>query len=169
MVYNKIMLGLLNVVPHLIKGLKGGLGGAVKSVLTSAGVNIDGDNPEKGLKNYIKQATPEQLAAIKAADNNFKLEMEKMGIDLAQIAAEDRKNARAMQVKTRTKLVPFLALFIIMACFSLPSFLFFKDMPTENRDLINNLFYLLVGYAGNVVTFYFGSSDEKNNDLVDRM
>lgn len=163
------MLGLLNVVPHLVKGLKGGLGGAVKGVLTSAGVNLEGDDPEKGLKNYIKQATPEQLAAIKAADNQFKLDMEKMGIDLAQIEAEDRKNARAMQIKTKSKLVPFLALFITMACFSLPSLLFFKDMPTENRDLINNLFYLLVGHASSVVTFYFGSSDEKNKDLVDRM
>ena len=163
------MLGLLNVVPHLVKGIKGGLGGAVKGVLTSAGVNLDGEDPEKGLKNYLKQANPEQLAAIKTADNQFKLDMERMGIDLAEIAAEDRKNARAMQVKTRTKLVPFLALFIIMACFSLAAFLFFKDIPSANRDLINIFFGLLVGYAGNVVTFYFGSSDEKNKDLVDRM
>ena len=165
----EIMLGLLNVVPHLVKGLKGGLGGAVKSVLSSAGVNMDGDNPEKGLKNYIKHATPEQLAAIKVADNQFKLDMERLGIDLAKIAAEDRSNARAMQVNTRSKLVPFLALFIIMACFGLAAFLFFKNIPSANRDLINIFFGLLVGYAGNVVTFYFGSSDEKNKDLVERM
>ena len=39
--------------------------------------------------------------------------------------------------------------------------LFFIDMPRENSNLINTALGFIAGWAGAIVSFYFGSSSDK--------
>lgn len=154
---------LAKIAPNIAKGMAGGLGGAVKSVLRSSGIDIDRDSEEnQALYELVAKADPDTLERIKQADATFKTRMAELDIDLKRIEADDRRDARAMYRKTKDRLVPILAVIILVFSFTLVGSLFFLDFPPTNRDLINIFFGLIVGYAGNVVTFYFGSSDPNN-------
>lgn len=38
--------------------------------------------------------------------------------------------------------------------------LFFFDIPHSNKDLVNILLGAVIGWTGNIVSFYFGSTDK---------
>ena len=40
--------------------------------------------------------------------------------------------------------------------------LFYINIPIENKDLVNILLGAVIGWASNIVSFYFGSSDKSN-------
>lgn len=42
--------------------------------------------------------------------------------------------------------------------------LFYFNIPTENKDLVNILLGAVIGWASNIVSFYFGSSDKSNRE-----
>lgn len=50
---------------------------------------------------------------------------------------------------------------LIFAMFLLVS-LFFFDIPTENKDLVNILLGSVVGWVSAIVSFYFGSNEKKD-------
>lgn len=155
------MLNLLfDMVPNLVNGLSGGLAGAATKAFEDAtGIKLSVDkNPEKEIEKIIAEADPELLLKIKEADQKFKVTMETLNVDVKKLNVENTKDARDMYKITKDKMVPFLAWFILIFAFGLLAALFFIDIPPANRDLINTYFSLIIGYAGCVVTFYFGSS-----------
>lgn len=42
--------------------------------------------------------------------------------------------------------------------------LFYFSIPTENKDLVNILLGAVIGWASNIVSFYFGASDKSNRE-----
>lgn len=42
--------------------------------------------------------------------------------------------------------------------------LFYFNIPMENKDLVNILLGAVIGWASNIVSFYFGSSDKSNRE-----
>lgn len=56
-----------------------------------------------------------------------------------------------------SSVVLLFALFLLVG-------LFFFDIPTENKDLVNILLGSVVGWTGSIVAFYFGSTDRNNKD-----
>ncbi len=56
-----------------------------------------------------------------------------------------------------------LALVVIFATFYLGNVLLTKDVPTENRDIVNVALGMIFGLSSTVVGYYFGSSKSSSD------
>jgi len=83
---------------------------AAASALGLSGKTVD------AVKQAISGATPEQMLALKQADQAFALQMQALGFkqvaDLEALAAGDRKDARAMQVSVRSNVPAQLSVLV---------------------------------------------------------
>lgn len=110
----------------------------------------------------IAGATPEQLLALKQADNEMAVKLQELGFahieDLEKIAADDRANARAREMTLKDRIPAILALFITAGFFSLLALFVFRPLPTASEKVLD----IMVGSLGmawaGVVSYYFGSS-----------
>jgi membrane-bound ClpP family serine protease len=103
-------------------------------------------------------ATPEQLAAVKKIDADFKVQMKELDIDLERIASQDRDSARNMQIHTNDWIPRVLALLITVGFFGILIWMLTKGMPpTGTEALLMMLGALGTAWTG-VVNFYYGSS-----------
>lgn len=58
----------------------------------------------------------------------------------------------------------FLTASIVIFVFILLISLFYFNIPMENKDLVNILLGAIIGWASNIVSFYFGSSDKSDRE-----
>jgi hypothetical protein len=117
----------------------------------------------------VAGATPEQLAAIQTADQQFQLNMQKLGFqheeDLAQSAYADRASARMREVSLRDRMPTILGLFVTVGFFGLVGLMAFHAFPDKTRDVLMLLIGALTVGWKDVMGYYFGSSagsDDKN-------
>lgn len=164
----KTLSGILGAVaPTIGTALGGPLGGMAARALTDA-LGIDVASTEDQIVAMANNATPEQLLALKKADNDFKAQMKALDIDLAKVMAADVASARQMQVQVKDWTVPTLAFLITLGFFSLLWLMAFHEIPVSNKDILNiALGALATSFAG-VVAFYFGSSSssQKKDDTI---
>ena len=117
---------------------------------------------DQQIANAVANATPEQVLALKQAENSFTEHMAAMGYDntqkLAALLIEDRKSAREMQVSTRSKIPGVLALAIVVAWAGVQCFLLTHVIDPTMRELIARVLGTLDGALMLVLSFYFGSS-----------
>jgi|TARA_R110002126_G_scaffold63234_1_gene162150 hypothetical protein len=150
----KAILGI--VAPSLGTALGGPLGGMAVKAISSALTGKPGTILED-LEGAISNATPDQLALVKKAEAEFKVQMKALDVDLAKINAEDRSNARAINHASNSKVPAILAITTVAAFFSYIGFVTFVD---HNADigLINVAIGWLGGSASAVISYYFGAS-----------
>lgn len=149
-----------SLAPMLGTALGGPLGGIAGAALSKALGTKDAD--PSTLAAAIQGATPDQLAAIQAADHDFKIQMAKLGFEnesaLEKIAADDRANARGREIAVRDKMPAFLAAGITLGFFGVLAFMLRREIPSSSRDVLN----VMLGSLGTawigVTTYYFGSS-----------
>lgn len=58
----------------------------------------------------------------------------------------------------------FLTTSIVIFVLILLISLFYFNIPMENKDLVNILLGAIIGWASNIVSFYFGSSDKSDRE-----
>lgn len=149
------------VAPGIATALGGPLAGmAVKAVAGALG--MDAGASEEDVAAAVQRATPADLLALKKADQEFTVEMGKLGVDLEKIAAGDRDSARTMQIETRSWAPPLLAT-VIVAGFLATVFMVLSGYVEGLKDpLTAALVGTLIGYvsakADQVVAYYFGST-----------
>lgn len=151
-----------SIAPTLHRAVTGNIGGAVQEALKAFGIS---DGSKDNLITALKTATPEQLAELKKIDADYQHRLVELNIDLERILLEDRKSARELYDKTGDKLVPLMAIGLLLGTFTLTAALLVVNIPTNNKDIVNIVLGVVIGYSSNVVTFYFGSSkssSEKN-------
>ena len=110
----------------------------------------------------IAGATPEQLLALKQADNEMQVKLQQLGFehieDLEKIAADDRANARAREVSLKDKVPALLAFVVTLGFFGLLAAMMVHAIPPASEKIID----IMVGSLGtawvSVVSYYFGSS-----------
>ena len=150
------------VAPMLGTALGGPLGGAAAGYVTRA---IFGDDTSKTAKDaaaLIKAGnlTPEQLAALKAAENDFVIEMERLGIRREEIAAGDRASARNREAQVGGYANPILAGVVVAGFFAVCAAVISGHAGADPATA--TLVGTVVGYASakadQVVSYYFGSS-----------
>ena len=90
-----------NVVPTLAGFLPPPFNGLAQVAVKSA-LGLSEDCTDRELRQAVKNATPDQLLALKQAENQFQIEMEKLGVDLEKIASDDRSSARNLSKHTKS-------------------------------------------------------------------
>lgn len=144
------------VAPVLGTALGGPLGGmAVKAIGDALGLS---DATEATVSGAIQGATPDQLAAIKKADQDFAVKMKSLDIDLEKIGSEDRDSARKMQIETKSWTPHVLALVITVGFFGILIGLLSGVLSSKDSPELLLLIGSLSTAWGMVVSFFYGSS-----------
>lgn len=149
------LLGQL--APTIATAIGGPIAGmAVKALAGALGLSQDASSED--VETALINATPEQLAAIKKVDADFKVQMKELDIDLEKIAAGDRDSARNMQMHTNDWIPRAMAIMVTFGFFGILTWLLTKGVPpTGSETLIYMLGALGTAWTG-IVQFYFGSS-----------
>lgn len=151
----------LAAVAPAIGSAIGGPFGALAGTAVKAVLGLDEDSTEESTAQALAKATPEQLLALKQADNEFKLNMQKLGIDLAKIDADDRNSARARETNVKDAMPKLLALVIIAGFFATVAYVLgwgLKNMDAASAAFAGSLVGYVSAKAEQVVAYYFGSS-----------
>ena len=114
------------------------------------------------VKQALSGATPEQMLALKTADQAFAMQMQALGFadteKLAALAVENTKDARSMQVITRSNVPALLSVLITVGFFGiLVGMLLGVLSATDNQALMIMLGALGAAW-GAVINYFFGSS-----------
>jgi membrane-bound ClpP family serine protease len=159
------LLGQL--APSIATALGGPLAGVAVKTLSNALFGHE-NGTEEQISEAMASATPDQLAAIKKIDADFKVQMKSLDIDLERIAAGDRDSARQMQRDTKDWVPKVLAIVITLGFFGILIWMLLNGMPkTGTEALLMMLGALGTAWTG-VVNFYYGSSagSKAKNDIL---
>lgn len=147
------------VAPWIASALTGPLGGmAVGAAADALGLS---EKTESALKAAIQGVTPEQMMALKNADQAFELKMQELGFThierLEELAAQDRASAREREAKVadhtnRNLAYAVLAAFIAMATVTL------MGWAKAESVLAGTIIGYLSAKAEQVLSYYFGST-----------
>lgn len=147
------------VAPAIGTVLGGPLGGmATNALLTVFGLGPDASDEQ--IASAVQGATPDQLLALKKADNDFKVQMKSLDIDLEKIAAGDRDSSRHMQIETKDWTPRIIAVTTFLGFFAVLGWIATGKMPIGMAG--SESFTMLLGSLGTILTqvvsYYFGSS-----------
>ena len=147
-----------NVAPTIATALGGPVAGmAVKALSTALLGHSDGS--ENDINAALQAATPEQILAIRKADNDFRIQLKQLDIDLAKIAADDRASARNLAAATQSY-TPSILSYVTVVCWAvIQYYLFTHVIDGSMRELIARVLGTLDGALMLVLSFWFGSSN----------
>ncbi len=153
------------VAPWIGTALGGPLGGmAVEAAANALGIS---EKTTDAVKQALSGATPEQMLALKKADQDFALQMQALGFkqitDLESIAAGDRKDARAMQVANKSAVPAVLTWFLVLSFVGTLVGLFSLTVPPTNRDIVVYMVGQLSGFTAAAVAFWLGTTRQSEN------
>lgn len=96
------------IAPLLGTALGGPLGGYAGSLIGKA-LGVNDPNNQKAMTAAMASATPDQLLALKKADQEFAAKMKELEVDEEKLAYDDRANARAREIATKDSTPKILA------------------------------------------------------------
>lgn len=155
------------VAPWIGTALGGPLGGLAVDAATRA-LGVD-EKTADGLKNALAGATPESMLALKKADQEFAVKMKDLGFkseaDLEGIAAGDRKDARALQATTHSRVPAMLSVLVTAGYFGILLGIMSDWLRVADTQALLLMLGSLTTAWGAVMAYWFGttrSSAEKN-------
>lgn len=160
------------LAPMLATGLLGPLAGGAVSMLegvfgltpTAAATT---DDRQASIAAAISGATPDQLLALKKADQDYAVQMASLGFkdaeSLAALAVQDRSSARDMAVKSGDIWTPSILAFLVVGGWAtIQYFLLTHVVDGSMRELIARVLGTLDSALMCVLYFYFGGSASSN-------
>lgn len=153
---------LSTVAPWIGTALGGPLGAmAVEAASSALGLT---DKTTDALKTALGGATPEQMLALKQADQAFSVQMQSLGFkqitDLESLAADDRKDARALQATTRSWVPAALSVIITVGFLGLLTGMMTGTFKAEDNQAMLLMLGALGVAFGQVINFWLGSTAE---------
>ena len=145
------------VAPTLATALGGPMAGmAVKIAANALGIKPD----EHALIEAVAGGDPNVLANLKHAENNLKVELKRLEVDLEKLHQKDRSSARKMATSTTIWPQIILATAFLSAFFWLLYALFSGDVSLADgmRDIGMMLIGVLITTTKDITAFFFGSS-----------
>lgn len=148
------------VAPWIGTALGGPLGGmAVEAAANALGLS---DKTVDSVKQALAGVTPEQMLALKKADQDFALQMQALGfknvVDMEAIAAGDRDSARRMQTAKPSPVPALLTCFVVGAFTATLVLLLKFDVPATNRDIVVYMIGQLSGGFTSALAFWLGTT-----------
>lgn len=178
--FQKLGEGLRHLAPSIATALGGVVGGPVGAAVAKTALAIVGGKlglDEKAAQDpdvveaALSSASPQQLASIRAADNEFRLKMREHDLEEERIHSGDRASARQMQIQTASRMPGVVGIGIFVGFFTMIGLLFFTEPKGHALTILN----ILVGSLGTMVVqvanFFFGSTkrDESQTELIAKM
>jgi hypothetical protein len=146
------------VAPTIASAVGGPLAGMATRAISEALLGRP-DGSEADLAEAAAKASPEQLLALKQAENEFAVKMRELDIDLERIANEDRNSARHREIQTRDWTPRVLAGLITVGYFGALFYMLRNGLPQHGGSEAMLVMLGTLGTAwGGVVAYYFGSS-----------
>jgi hypothetical protein len=151
-------LGVLTTVaPTLARAVGGPLAGMATTAIISA-LGLAPGSTDATVSTAVATASPDQLLALKKADNDFKTQMKQLDVDFAKLSSADEADARQRAVATHDSTPAVLAYALTLGFFGLLALMIFHVLPTENMAAVN----ILLGALGTAwmasMNFFFGST-----------
>ncbi len=150
------------VAPWLGTALGGPLGGLAVSAVADA-LQLE-EKTEQAIQQALGGVTPDQMLAIKQADQQFATRMQELGFAnqqaLAKISADDRANARAREIATGDKTPRNLAYLLVLGALGTGAGLLFGGLRLDST-----LAGVVIGYLFNeasaVTSYYYGEFKQR--------
>jgi hypothetical protein len=162
---------VVGVVENLAPSIATAVGGPLAGTAVTALERVFGLTPDANASVSQRQddiaaaiagASPEQLANMRKADQDFQVSMASLGFKdkeaLAALNVQDVEGARDMQKSNKSWVPPVLTLFITAGFFGLIIAMIFCNIPTDNKAIL----YTLIGTLGTAwlacIHFWFGDT-----------
>lgn len=148
------------IAPTLATALGGPLaGGAVKFLAA----NLLGDEQasQQQVEDFILSADPEKLSQIKRLDHQFKLDMEKLGVDVFRLEVKDRESARKHHANhwMPSFLCILLTFMVAAAAWALMTI----EIPPENASILYMLFGQVVTAWATSIAYWVGTTKSSSD------
>ena len=155
---DKLLDLVRTVAPSIASAVGGPLAGMATKAISEALLGKP-DGTEQELLQAVDRATPEQLLALKKAEQEFAVQMRELDIDLERISMADRDSARSREVKTKDWTPKVLAGLITVGYFGALFYMLRNGLPQHGGSEAMLVMLGTLGTAwGGVVAYYFGSS-----------
>lgn len=158
------LLGILKgVAPVLATAVAGPAGGAAVGWIAS--------------KLGIPDDTIEGVTKALTGNPEMTLKLKELDLEYAKLEVQDRDSARQAYAQVATSehatkldkvVVPVLALGVVGLAFTLIGVLMFVNTPTDQQQIIIFALGFITSAAGQVLSFYFGSS-QGSKDKTEEM
>ena len=151
---------IASVAPFLGTLIGGPFGGAAVKLLSNVLLGKE-DGTVEEIEKAFSGATPDQLAALKKIDADYKVKMAQVGIDDKKIVAMDRDSARKREIEVKDYIPATLAIILTVGFFGLILTFMLVPLQSTSKDVVE----VMIGEIGTAwlcaVTYYFGSSNKK--------
>lgn len=151
---------LATVAPTIATAVGGPFAGMAVSALTKA-LGINADTPEaqqSAIEQSLQTATPDQILAIKKAENDFTIQIEQLGISKQALVYQDVANARNREILVKDSTPKILAYLTTAGFFLALAASMAIDIPAASKAIV----FTMIGSLGTVWInqqgYYFGSS-----------
>jgi hypothetical protein len=153
----KIKRAVATAAPQIAQALGGPLAGAAVAALSKA---IFGEESasEEAIGDALDNATPEQLVALKRADQDFEIALRNALVEERRIDAGDRASARARQQAMSDWTPSGLGALIILGFFVVLGAMLAHRLPTGTETEFSIMLGALATMTAAVVNYFFGSS-----------
>ncbi|AUS00482.1 TMhelix containing protein [Vibrio phage 1.275.O._10N.286.54.E11] len=157
----KSILG--SVAPTIATALGGPMAGAAVKFLGSQ--FLDDENAgEDQVAEFVRNSSPETLLKVKQADQVFAVQMEKLGVDVFKIEAQDKQNARS---EHKQSIMPsVMSIMLTVTVIGLIYMLFYVEPPEGAKDALMVVLGMVLKEWANSMHFWYGttrSSAEKTS------
>lgn len=169
--WQTIKSSIAAIAPTLGASIGGPFGAAAGRMISNLLTGSEKASPEEVYK-ALQNASPEVLVKLKELDNDYKIRMEKLGINRKKLEQLDRDSARRREVELassgyRDLTPPVLAFCVTIGFFGILIAIFFLPIIQGMREIAD----VLIGSLGTawvtIISYYFGSSfnAERSNEL----
>lgn len=160
---------LMKLAPTAATLLTGPLGGmAVEALGKALGLS---DATQEAVKSVLAgPLNPEQIVAIKKAEQDLKIRLKELDIKLEEIHSQDRQSARTMQVNTRSLIPAILSIITVGGFFTLLIGAAIGEFELTGSDVMMLLLGVLARETASVYQFWLGSSSgsQQKTDIIGR-
>jgi uncharacterized membrane protein len=148
------------VAPYLGAAIGGPIGASAVGIVADAlGLS---DKTEASVKAALSGVTPEQMLAIKTADQDFQAKMTALGYDhidkLAELAVKDMDSARNREIQVKDNTNRNLAYAYTVGYFGLIGVVMTVGIKPEVSEMMNVLIGVLTAAQASIMGYYYGSS-----------
>lgn len=150
---------LAAIAPTLATALGGPLAGTATKFITDKFL-LDSD---QSIEDFVLNANPAQLAEIKASDQEFKLGMERLGVDVFKLEVADKDSARLHN--SDSNMPAILSVSLTLFIVGIVCALFLTEPPTGAREVLFMLLGVVIKEWSNSMHYWYGttrSSSDKN-------